>query len=225
MSARLDPRLAAALAVAIVGGVLAAILAFGRLHYPAFPPVASAPEPIAGLVAWTTWDSSGEGHGSCLWVAAASGETPPRRLRCGVDSVFPPRWYRGHIALYTSEATAELVDPESGEVTGSFPDGPGGPQDTPESPGGHARRPDGVMAVPTAPAPGVVELWLQGDGPRRRVARAEGPRDYGWWDVAWAPDARHVALLDSAQRLLVVDTRTGQVRLLAEHGGPPFWGP
>lgn len=223
MSRRLDPRLAAVIAVVLLGGVLLGILTLGRLHYPQFPSLREQPDrSIPGLIAYVRWDEDSRDGRSCLWVVAASGEHAPRRLVCDREVGGPVRWTPRGIELHTPEGT-RVIDPVTGRTrertqgTGvQAPPFPG----TPES-----RTLAGITLVPRSGEPGRAELWLEhGDGVQSRVAFADGPRDYTWWDAVWAPGGRYAAVQDSAQRLLIVDTERGLVRLLAEDAGQAVWG-
>lgn len=232
MRRSLDPRLAAGLAVLVLGGTLAAILAFGQLRYPAFPSLREHPDPsITGTIAWIANDE--EDYRACLWVARASGEEAPRRLACASDLGGPVTWRDGLIEMETP-AGKRVYDPADGRVVSqgapSDPEPPGPPR---HGPGpipvaehqDRAVSPHGDRAVPVS-EDGRVRLYLERDGGSRTlVAEVRGPRHYGWWDVAWSPDGRYLVVHDSAQRLLIVDARDGAVRLLARPAGQATWGP
>lgn len=219
---RLEPRLAAVLAFAVVAATLGGILLFGRLEYPSYPSLAAEAEPsIPGRVAWVRWERE---DGPCIWIVRASGGTP-RSLRCGGTLGGPLSWGPdGTLRVPDhSGATAYEVrlDPDTGRVLGrdriTRPDLPG-PQPSDE-------RGDGTRVLAQS-ADGTTSLLLiRPDGQERTIARVDGPRDYNWWAAQWGPDGRHVLVQDSAQRLLVVRVRDGRVWLLAEEGGDAAWGP
>lgn len=225
MTRRLDPRFAAAFAVLLVGGVLLGILTLGRLHYPVFPSLQERPDPaIPGLIAYLRYEESSGGGRACVWVVPASGMEEPRQLTCDRDLGGPVRWVPQGIAVQTRTGT-RFFDPVTGELRGGTTAMGDQLEHPPEAGSPEARTHDGVTLLPRSDTPGRAELWLeQADGPQIRVASAEGPRDYAWWDAVWAPGGRWAAVQDSAQRLLIVDTEGGAVRLLAEDAGQPVWG-
>lgn len=216
MPARLDPRLAGALAVALIAGAVVAILAFGRTSYPAFPSLRERPDPaITGTIAFARYDD--DAGGMCLWALPASGAGAPRRLRCGHVLSGPVAWEGELIAVEQHTGGAApvtlLLDPETGDVRDRRPD---------------IRRrpapPAGDLLITDA-RDGRACLSVESDAGSRRVACVQGPRDYGWWSAQWSPDRRHAVVHDSAQRLLVVRIEDGVVRLLAEDTGEAVWGP
>jgi len=226
MSRRLDPRAAAAVAVVLVGGTLAAILVFGRLSYPSFPSLQERPDPsVPGLVAYLHWDERGD-DGACLYVVPASGEEPPRSLRCGQELSGQPLWSGGEVAVDVHDRAGVRrlwLDPSSGEVVReeAARDGMGEPP-RPLPQGSSSSAAAGELR--TRSRDGRVELLLRRGGAEQAVATASGPRDYHWWSAAWSPDGRYALVTDSAQRLLVVRVADGLVRLLAEDAGEGVWG-
>lgn len=224
MSRRLDPRVAAAIAIVLVGGTLAAILVFGRLSYPAFPSLQEHPDPaVPGLVAYLHWDERGE-DGACLYVVPASGEEPPRSLRCGQELSGQPSWSGGEVAVDVHDRTGVRrlwLDPSSGEVVREEA-ARGGVPDPPRPLGQGSSSAAGELR--TRSRDGNVELRVRRGNEDEVIASANGPRNYHWWSAAWSPDGRYALVTDSAQRLLVVRVADGLVRLLAEDAGEGVWG-
>lgn len=218
MPTRLDPRLAGGLALALVVGAVAAILAFGRISLPAFPSLLEQPDPsIAGTIAYLRY---GEERGTCVIVVPASGAQPPKRLYCAPELGGPITWQDGLIRIDEHRAPGSvvvLVDPDTGAVRDRRPS-TGGPWPL----SGRAWSPDGVLAAEGRDG----RACLYVDGVRRRRIRCvDGQRDYTWWSAQWSPDRRWAVVQDSAQRLLLVRIRDGAVRLLVDDGGEPAWGP
>lgn len=219
MTRRLDPRLAAGVAVVLVGGVLLGILTLGRLHYPEFPSLLQDPDPaITGSIAYLRWSEGNYGT-PCVWVVEASGRTAPRELRCARDASGPVEWRDGHVAVTEHDRNGVrwlLLDPVTGEVVREEPA-------------------DGVPVPPQPPAAwsgdlhteahdGTVGLWIERDGERDLVASTDGPRDYHWWVAASSPDGDYAVVADSAQRLLIVRLSDGLIRLLVTDAADPAWG-
>lgn len=219
---RLEPKLAAVLAFAVVGATLGGILLFGRLEYPVFPSLADHPEDaIPGRVAWIRWERK---DGPCLWLVEASGGAP-RSVRCGATLGGPPSWGPDGALRVPDHSGASgyllTLDPQTGRVlereTIGRADAPP-PQPSDE-------RADGTR-VTTQSTDGVATLTLiDPDGEERTIVRVDGPRDYGWWATQWSPDGRYALVQDSGQRLLIVRVRDGKVWLLADDGGDAAWGP
>ena len=223
MKRTLDPRLAAVLAVALVAGALGAILAFGRLHHPAFPSLREQPDTsITGSIAYLRWDHGGDDGAPCVWVLPASGERAPRKLHCEADISTPLTWSPAGLEVWKHggpKPAVVVLDPGDGRVLrrDELDGGPPGPPDG-------AMGPDGMRAS-TESRDGRVRLWVDDGVDRRLVATVDGPRDYGWWSTVWSPDGRHIAVQDSAERLLLVRVADGRIRLLAEDVGELSWGP
>lgn len=209
---------AALLASAVVGAVMAVIVLVGGVRPPAFPTVAEAPLPEAdGRVALVRR----AGDEACVLVADTS-DGDVRTLRCerGLD---------GGLAWPTDDAIAVdrwtypgerlLLDPDDGSLVGREELG------RPTTPlRDDHRRADGVRAVTGGSGR---EAWLDivpDDGPGTRVLTVRGPRGYSLGSPTWAPDGRHLLLRDSAGRLLLATT-TGAVRVLADDVDQAAWEP
>jgi hypothetical protein len=218
MPARLDPRLAGGLALALVVGGVVAILAFGRISLPAFPSLREQPDlSIAGTIAYLRY---GEERGTCVLTVPASGAAPPKRLYCAPELAGPVSWQDGLVRIDEHRAPGSIlvrVDPETGAVRDRRPStGAPGPA------GARAWSPEGVLAAEGRD--GRACLYVDGER-RRRIACVDGQRDYTWWSAQWSPDRRWAVVQDSAERLLLVRISDGAVRLLVDDGGEPAWGP
>lgn len=111
------------------------------------------------------------------------------------------------VVLNKAEATASLIDLDSGQVVVTVPTG--------EGPHEVAVSPDGRLAVAcnygTRPSPGSTLTVIDVPGARvlKTIDLAEYRRPHG---VAWLPDGRHVLVTsEESRKLLTVDVGEGKV--------------
>jgi hypothetical protein len=222
VSATLRRSVAAAVAALLVGATMALIAlsdTAGRPMDPRFPAVAASPLPGAvGEVAVVTH----RGVPCVLVVDVATGAE--RELRCERDLVTDaPRWVGGTaIAVVRRDGAASetlVLDARDGTVVRrALVDGP--------EP--RARRvpldADGRRLVVGSDED---TTWLEVVGPEgttRRVLTAPAEAWDGFTAASWGPDGRF-ALVDGAAAHLLVDTATGDARVLVDGSATATWRP
>lgn len=215
--------LAAAGVVTVVGIALVVIVATSTLSLPSFPRLAERSDPdIDGTVAFVRHEGYGEG---CLFTVRAAGGTP-RELRCDVGTWFGPVWTdEGELLVaasmhgWTEAEVALVIDSETGETVGRRELTPKLERER----AGSTERADGTVVVADSDE-GRAELALiEPDGTRKTLLSVTGPRHYGFPDVSWSPDDEWVLVVDTAQRLLIVDPRDGRTRVLATDAEQAAW--
>ena len=178
---------AAVLVVTVVG----LVLVFGVVRPPSLATVADRPDPApSGGVAWTSW-RSGE---TCVTVVRPDGRVD-HQLYCERDGSELVAWTDEGIALRTwrgdLDATDLLViDGDTGEVLDVVADAPHRAAPRPESVRTTYR--DGRLTV-TRERDRDLVVW-----------EVEAPDAYAISSSALSPDGAWFALVDSADRLLIV---------------------
>lgn len=204
--------LAAAVAVVLVAVVIVAV--FGLVPYPEVPTVGARPNPpVTALLAYVDYEASG---GPCLRLVDGRGRE--REVGCGMSYGGELRWLDAErLAVATfppPEGTARVVDVDSGEVVEVL-------EEPLEPPGATDTSPDGARAI-AGGRDG--QVWLQvtePDGSTRRVLELDGPSTYALYQTAWSSDGDWIVVLDSIERLLVVDAAGALApRVWAESLGP-----
>ncbi|MGI8575312.1 MAG: hypothetical protein ACR2MA_08205 [Egibacteraceae bacterium] len=220
---------AAVSALAVVGAALVIIVATSTLSLPFFPQITErSGAGIDGTVAYLRFEQYDE---ACLYTVPASGGTP-RELRCDVGAWPGPTWTEdGNLVVAASMAQWEdaestlVIDPESGEIVDRrritrSPE----ELDTERSERfGRTERADGSFVVTESSQDHAKLVLVPSDGERRRLVNVAGPRDYGFTDVSWSPDGEWLLVTDTAQRLLIVNSRNGRTRLLATDAEQAVW--
>lgn len=226
------PRLSQpAIAATIVGVVALVVVLTVALTditpVPAFPSLRATPDTaIPGAIAFVR----GEGDQSCVYLAAASGATPVRTLHCeaGIDQGFPALSWNaaGNLTAHTygkAGAQSVEIDPATGAVVTREPAG-----DLGKGPLEKVRRTsDGAYIETDNSTAGTPKVAVRtGVGSARTVYSTTGPQDYRFEDAIWSPDGRYAAVIDSEQRLLIVDVASSSptARLLTADAGAPAWG-
>lgn len=186
---------------------------------PGLPSLGESPDAgVPGLIAYTSRPASPSGS-VCLSVVEAS-NAKDTELLCDRSFTGAVSWdERGLLraAAYTDDDGEHevVVDPSSGRVLERVPGG--GFYD------GHVR-PDGAMLVPGDSGDGAALDVVYSGGVRERVLSLQA-KDYRFLRAAWSPDGQWAALVDSAQRLLVVAIDGGTARVLATDVNSVAWGP
>jgi hypothetical protein len=186
------PLLVAAGALVLV--VVAAVLLFGVDRPPALAALADDPDPAppAG-VAWMGWT----GDEACVAVARPDGEVEQLWCdRAGGELVGWPETGMLEIRSWESGDVTRAIDAETGEVLGRTP----GPDAGGTDPEGEWRGPE--PAVWTQRRDGRLTVRLQTDD--TVVWRTEAPERYDVHASARSADGRWIAMIDAAERLLVV---------------------
>lgn len=176
-----------AVAAVLVVGVVGLVLVFGIAHPPALEDLSDHPTPaLDAAVAWAEWTSDG----NCLHVARPEGEV--EALRCERDGGEVAAWTDDGILLRSWEASGEqmiVIDAATGDVIDRRRVGAGVAQHLPE--GVRSEHRDGRLVVTPERGGGVI--W-----------EVDAPENYTVTSSAVSPDGRWVAMVDSAERLLVV---------------------
>lgn len=176
---------AAAILVVVVVGL---VLAFGIVRPPALATLADQPEPAPpGRLAWTAWSD----NGTCIHVLDTDG-TIQRELWCERDGAEVVAWTDDGIVVRSWHERGEeltVVDPATGEVVDrrrvEHVD------DAVPTESVYAERRDGRLVVVR-------------DRDRAVVWEVEAPDTYHVRSSAVSPDGGWVAMVDSAERVLVV---------------------
>ena len=192
------------LAGVLVVAVVAAVLLFGVERAPDLPDLAEVDGPTPpARIAWTEHD----GGETCLHLASPDGTvTEPW---CGEPGGDLLGWEGDGVVLlqlWEVEPTVRAVDVETGASTTRPADsGEGTALHHPEEPVQPARD-DGGLVVEH----GGVEVW-----------RTDAPASYEIVTTVASPDGTWVALVDNAERLLVVEADGGSRPRVWAHGVPP----
>lgn len=177
--------LAAAVLVVIVVG---AVLLFGISRPPPLTRLADAPDPApSAAVAWSVWR---DGR-SCVYVARP--DATVGQVRCDTDGGELVGWTEDDrllLARYDGNARVLEVDPATGDVLDTRAGDPD--VERPLSPDGQAVTTYTEGEELVAELEGT-ELW-----------RVEAPDSYGLRSSSVSPDGRFVAMIDAADRLLVM---------------------
>lgn len=173
---------AAALVVVVVG----LVLTFGVARPPGLATVREEPTPSPeASLAWTEWRDGG----GCIHMVDPQGERS--EVGCRYEGQHLAAWTDEGIVLLAGPVdTAEVIDPETGEIVGQLATEAGEwlePRSDPVRTG----YVDGVLTV-TLRETGT-ELW-----------RVEAPENYRINDAVRSPDGRWVVLVDGSGRLLLV---------------------
>lgn len=219
-----DRRALAAIAAA-TGVVIAAVVVIvtvGGVTLPAFPSLAAEPDPdIPGSVAYLH-----DNEEDCVSAVPAGGGEP-RRLWCAEDLSGPLEWSEDGVAVRrfaTSGPERVVVDPESGEIVERGVVDPGEPPDDGDREE-RWRREDGVRLDVVRDQSRARLQRIEPDGSTRTLIDVDAAGRYGFSHPQWSPDGRWALVVDSAQRLIVVDAAGEQAWLLAEDAREPAWGP
>ena len=195
---------AAVLVVAVVG----LVLAFGVVRPPSLATIADVPEPAPpGGVAWASWQA-GE---TCVTVVRADGQVD-RDLYCQRDGGELVAWTETGFVLRTwdgPEGDLVVIDADTGEVVDVVTDSSRRGTQRPES-------------VRTSYREGRLTVTHERD--RDRVVwEVEAPDAYDVTSGALSPDGDWFALVDSADRLLIVPADgSAEPRVWATDA--PRWG-
>lgn len=220
--------------VAIGGALLGVVIlvvgltvGFTRItDVPAFPSLRQAPDGvIAGSIAFIRPG----GAERCVYLTAATGSTPERKLLCERNVDEGPMalsWNdAGHLVAreFSSRGPEAVeIDPVDGHVVSRTPAGDPGKVSI-----GTARRAvDGAFVEVEERTGGHPRLVLRtASGATRTIFVATGPRDYHFQYSSWSPDGHYALVVDSEDRLLVVDVDSPSptARILATAATSPAW--
>ena len=172
-------------AAVLLIGVVGAVVVIGVNRPPALATLADEPDPaVTGEVAWAGWT----GERNCLWVAQVDGHV--RDLRCGDLEGDLVGWTEDGLMITRWDGRMLTVDAETGATasrSGTFE-----PVETVATVVRVERHDGQVLVILETPAGPDVELW-----------RTEAAEAYDVHASSLSPDGDWVALVDSAQRLLV----------------------
>lgn len=207
-------------AVVVAVGVAVTVLIAGMPRTPALLTLTEDPDPAPddGIVFLRD-----DGDESCVVVVRDGrerlGDCVDDHPRLAVDA-------HGEVTLRRRLDGVEVVsdvDPETGELgdrrAAQPGDRDGGPTAGDESDAGHRafteRRHDVLVVAVAEPGGDIHDL-----------AEVRADEDYHLRDPAWSPDGRWLVLVDSSDRLLLVDAEgDAPVRVLAEDVSHPVWIP
>lgn len=225
------PALTAAVAAAVVITAVVIIAVLGRATPPELPSIDEQPDPpVRGeLVALTSGDDSGDDETCVIHVDLVTRSR--RTLTCDEERLGDIGW----TAHGTVQATAHhdgglvrvvTVTVASGEVDERILDHRTAPlvDDGIATRYGPADRSDGVRAtIGHDPEPTVTVI--DRDGTVRGEQRFEATRHYRLRGIGWSPNGRWLVVHDSAERLLVLDDRGQNPRVLIEGVRDAAWRP
>lgn len=196
-------------ATALAAGVVA-LLTLGGLRAPSHPApgVDGAPQ-LDRAVAVITAGDDGAG---CVEVVEADGTS--RDLDCAAGPVWSLSWTRDD-AIVADRQGGDVVriDPRSGAMTGARPNESVSWDDRwgPDTRSGRRVETSGTFRTESS------VVVTDPDGDRTELLTSPRPRTYRFDAAWWAADGRHVLVLDSADRLLVLDSdRPGAAALWIE---------
>ncbi len=225
------PLLAVAAALAVVVAVSAVIFVYGVIPIPDFPSLAEQPQPIPGTVAFVRWEGR---DGPCIYTIPAGGGQEERVL-CGRFEGGPLAWTpEGNLALLGFQefggSLVLIVDPTTGWELDRFSLGREEATDVEQRffrlSERRQEREDGTQLVFGGfESDEEAELALRHpNGSTEELLRLQDvPRDYAFWDAQWSPDGEWVLLVDSEERLVVLDAANPEPRLLASRAAEPAW--
>ena len=186
-------------AVALVVLAVGVVVAFGITPYPSPPAVAERPDPqVSARLAFVRFGA----RAPCLHVVDGRGDE--RELGCDERYSGDLRWVDDrHVAVRSyTDGARHVVDVETAEVT---VDAQVATETLQPEPLAQATSADGHEARTGAGAGSVWVDVVAPDGAVTRVVEFDAPDGYDLYDARWSADGRWVAVLDSAQRVLVVD--------------------
>lgn len=223
---------------AVVIGPAVVFLAFAaqdaasREVWKGTPPV----EPLRAAPAWQprgviAYVETGPGEPSadgplrgCIFVVEASGTRPPREVACPRDGTVPSpirgiAWTRrGDLEVYAGEPYANpvVVDVGAGKAS---------PRATPESERVRGRRRDGTFVAAGGVAEDSTAVTIgDADGSNERtIVSLDGPTHYQFGEPQWSPDEQWILLSDTEGRLLILDPRRRELRMLLGPGTGRRW--
>lgn len=189
-------------AVAVAVAVVLVVVTVGIIPLPDLPTLAERPDPpLPAAIAYTQRDGGREAQ-QCLRVVEGADD---REVTCLDEHVELVGWTAdGDIAVATYGPGPPVrleIDPASGRtVSRRRADHGSPPRRLPEA----HRRDDGTELHTTARDGHAELLAVAADGTSRVLLALDGPRDYRLRDAHWAPGGAWVAVVDSADRLIVV---------------------
>lgn len=221
---------AVAVAVGVLVAAVVAIAVLGRATPPELPSLADEPDPpVRGELAVLA--GADDDDRTCLShvTLPAADET---ELHCDAADLRDVGWADRDTIQATAHHDGGLVrvvtvDVGDGAVTerivprGEVPATEGGEVVEPYGP---AERADGRRATVGHDEPPTVTV-MDAAGRVRGEHRVAGGRHYRLDGVGWSPDGRWLVVADSADRLLVLDERAANPRVLLEDVRAAAWRP